>query len=93
MKSIRTALALDPNHAEANRLFETHETALKKEQADQQRRLDRTRTTWVGAAVGAVAVASTVAILNGSGKSKGSVPKPVDPPESRAPVLPGTTAP
>jgi hypothetical protein len=81
---------------EANVRLKTqlHDVALLRTdlQRVSQRRLDRARTTWVSAGIGAVALASTVAVLNG-GKSKGSTPKPVDPPESRAPVVPSLTAP
>jgi hypothetical protein len=90
-------LSVPTSYMEANVRLKTqqHDVAVLRTDVQRvhQRRLDRARTTWVGAAVGAVAVASTVAILNGSGKSKGSVPKPVDPPESRVPVVPDVTRP
>jgi len=90
-------VSVPTSYMEANVRLKTqlHEVALLRTdiQRVSQRRLDRARTTWVSAGVGAVAVASTVAVLNGGGKSKGSTPKPVDPPESRAPVVPSLAAP
>ena len=38
LAAVRAALELDPNHAEARRLLESHETALKREEAAERQR-------------------------------------------------------
>ena len=90
-------LSIPTSYMEANVRLKTqlHDVALLRTdvQRVRQRRLDRARTTWVGAGVGAVAVASAVAAVNWGGRSKGSLPKPVDPTDSRIPVVPATVAP
>ena len=50
------------------------------------RRLDRTRTTWTVAALGAATIGSIAFALQRGGRATGSVPPPVGPPEVRFPL-------
>lgn len=85
-------LSVPTSYMEANVRLKTQLHRLPLLRTDVQRvrerRLDRARTTWAGAAVGAVAVLSAAYVLNWGGESKGSIPKPVDPAENRIPILP-----
>jgi hypothetical protein len=86
-------LSVPTSYMEANVRLKTklHDLPLLRTDVQhvRQRRLDRRRTTLVGAGIGAVAIASTAIVLNQGGRSKGSLPKPVDPTDSRVPQLPG----
>lgn len=87
LSSDSVLLAVPTTFMEANvRLkTETHDLALLRSdlQRVRQRRLDRTRTTWVGAGLGAAIAVSAAAALNWGGHSKGSTTKPVDPVDIR----------
>jgi hypothetical protein len=83
-------LAVPKSFMEANVRLKTEQHALRLLRSDVQyaesRRLDRARTTWTGVALGVVAAASAVYVLNRGGRSSGSNPKPVDPAELVVPV-------
>jgi len=80
------------SYMEANVRLKTqeHPVALLRSDVERVRlrRLDRTRTTWIGVAAGAVAAGAVVYVLDHGGRSSGGTPKPADPPDSRSPVLP-----
>ena len=90
-------LSVPTSYMEANVRLKTqqHDLVLLRTEMQRvrERRLDRARTTWVGASLGVAAVASAAFVLNWGGRSKGSLPKPVDPADSRSPAVPAVVIP
>ena len=90
-------LSVPTSYMEANVRLKTqlHDLPLLRSdlQRVRERRLDRARTTWIGAGLGAALVVSAGYALDWGGKSKGSTTKPIDPVDSRIPVLPGLASP
>jgi hypothetical protein len=90
-------LSVPTSYMEANVRLKTqqHDLVLLRTEMQRvrERRLDRARTTWVGAGLGVVAVASAAYVLNWGGESKGGIPKPVDPADSRSPAVPALAKP
>jgi hypothetical protein len=84
-------LSVPTSYMEANVRLKTqmHELALLRSelQSVRLRQLDRARTTWVGAGLGAAAALSAAYALNWGGRSKGSTTKPIDPVDTRIPVV------
>lgn len=80
-------LSVPTSYMEANVRLRTqlHDLPLFRTdvQRVQWRRLDRARTTWVGVGVGVVGATAIALVLNRGGRSSGSIPKPVDPVDTR----------
>jgi hypothetical protein len=81
-------VAVEESYMEKNVRLRTqlHDLPLLKSDVRhvESRRLDRKRTTWVAVGLGVAAAASTAVVLNFGGRSSGSIPKPVDPVDSRS---------
>lgn len=79
-------LSVPTSYMEANVRLETqlHSLALLRSELEraQSRRLDRTRTTWTGVAIGLLGAGAVAYVLNHGGRSNGTTPKPPDPPEN-----------
>ena len=90
LESDTVLLAVPTSYMEANVRLKTEMHNLPLLRSDvqrvQSRRLDRARTTWTSLAIGALAVASAVYVVNKGGKSTGGSPKPGDPPEMLIPA-------
>jgi hypothetical protein len=82
-------LSVPRSYMEANVRLKTQLFDLPLLRSDLQRiearRLDKKRTTWVAVALGVATAASISFVLNNGGRSTGSIPKPVDPTDSRIP--------
>jgi hypothetical protein len=78
-------LAVPTSYMEANVRLETrlHSLALLRSDLEraQARRLDKTRTTWTGVAIGVLGAVAVAYVLDHSSRSSGSTPKPPDPQE------------
>ena len=80
------------SYMEANVRLKTEEHPVTLLRSDVERvrlrRLDRTRTTWIGVAAGAVAAGAVVYVLDHGGRASGGSTKPGDVADSRSPVIP-----
>jgi hypothetical protein len=78
-------LSVPTTYMESNVRLETQLHALSLLRSDVQRvtsrRLDRTRTTWTGVAIGLLGAAAVAYVLDHGGRSSGTNPKPPDPQE------------
>ena len=78
-------LAVPTSYMEANVRLQTqlHNLALLRSDLErvEARRLDKTRTTWTGVAIGLLGAAAVVYVLDHNSRSNGSTPKPPDPQE------------
>ncbi len=97
LESDTVQLAVPTSYMEANVRLKTQVHPLTLVRSDvlrvESRRLDRARTTVIGVGLGVAVVASVAYVLNKGGKSTGSTPNPVDPPEMLIPASMGRAIP